>query len=55
MEISLIQNKIYEIHIRRVMLDFDLAGMFGVEMHELNLTVKSNISRFPDDFLLELS
>ena len=38
-EIQLIQNKIYEIRGQRVMLDFDLAAMYGVETRALNQAV----------------
>ena len=55
MEIQLIQNKIYEIRGRRVMLDFDLAGLYEVPTKALKQAVKRNIKRFPDDFMFELS
>ena len=55
MELQLIQNKIYEIRGRRIMLDFDLAEMYGVETKSLNLSVKRNIKRFPSDFMFQLS
>jgi cell shape-determining protein MreC len=55
MELSLIQSKIYEIRGQRVMLDFDLAGMYGVETRVLNQAVKRNVDRFPDDFMFKLS
>jgi hypothetical protein len=37
------------------MLDFDLARLYGVETKVLNKAVKRNLSRFPDDFMFELS
>ena len=46
-----IQSKIYEIRGQRVMLDFDLATMYGVETRVLNQAVKRNIKRFPEDFM----
>jgi ORF6N domain. len=55
MELQVIQNKIYEIRGRRVMLDFDLAEMYGVETKILNQSVKRNIERFPDDFMFQLT
>jgi len=55
MELHLIQNKIYEIRGRRVMLDFDLAEMYGVETKSLNLSVKRNMKRFPPDFMFQLT
>lgn len=53
MELQTIQNKIYEIRGRRVMLDFDLAQMYQVETKRLKEQVKRNIERFPDDFMFE--
>ncbi|GHV16301.1 DNA-binding protein [Bacteroidia bacterium] len=55
MELSVIQNKIYEIRGMKVMLDFDLASMYQVETRVLNQSVKRNIERFPDDFMFELT
>ncbi len=55
MEIDIIQNKIYEVRGRRVMLDFDLAALYRVETKNLNLSVKRNSKRFPDDFMFQLS
>ena len=54
-EIELIQNKIYEIRGQRVMLDFNLAEMYGVETRRLNEQVKRNIERFPEDFMFQLT
>lgn len=51
----IIRNKIYEIKGQRVMLDFDLAGMYGVETRRLNEQVKRNIERFPEDFMFQLT
>ena len=55
MELQPIQNKIYEIRGRRVMLDFDLAVIYEVETRVLNQAVKRNIRRFPDDFMFQLT
>jgi len=55
MELSVIQSKIYEIRGQRVMLDFDLAEMYGVETKVLNQAVKRNIERFPADFMFRLT
>ncbi len=55
MELQLIQNKIYEIRGFRVMFDFDLAALYGVENRILKQTVKRNIDRFPGDFMFELT
>ena len=54
-ELQVIQNKIYEIRGQRVMLDFDLAAMYGVETRVLNQSVKRNIERFPEDFMFQLT
>jgi len=54
-EIQTIQNKIYEIRGQRVMLDFDLASMYGVETRRLNEQVKRNVERFPEDFMFQLT
>ena len=55
MEIAVIQNKIYEIRGQKVMLDFDLAEMYGVDTAQLKRSVKRNIERFEgEDFMLSL-
>lgn len=46
--IQLIQNKIYDIRGRKVMLDRDLAELYQVEVRILNQAVKRNLKRFPD-------
>lgn len=48
-------NKIYEIRGIKVMLDFDLAGLYEVETKVLNQSVKRNIKRFPPDFMFQLT
>ena len=56
MELQIIQNKIYEIRGRRVMLDFDLANLYQVETKRLKESVRRNIERFEgEDFMFELS
>ncbi len=55
MELQLIQNKIYEFRGQKVMLDRDLAEMYGVETRTLNQAVKRNLGRFPEDFMFQLS
>lgn len=52
---EVIDSKIYLIRGRNVMLDKDLAGLYGVETKNLNLQVKRNIRRFPEDFMFQLS
>lgn len=51
----IIQSKIYEIRGQQVMLDRDLADLYGVETKVLNQSVKRNIERFPDDFMFQLT
>ncbi|HOY42974.1 MAG TPA: ORF6N domain-containing protein, partial [Chitinophagales bacterium] len=50
-----VHNKIYEIRGIKVMLDFDLAGLYEVETKVLNQSVKRNIKRFPPDFMFQLT
>ena len=54
-ELSNIQNLIYEVRGKSVMLDFDLATIYQVETRRLKEQVKRNIERFPDDFMFQLS
>lgn len=53
--IQSIQNRIYEIRGERVMLDKDLATLYGTETKVLNLSVRRNIKRFPEDFMFQLT
>lgn len=55
MEIEVIQNKIYEIRGNKVMLDFDLSLLYGVETRVLKQSIRRNLKRFPEDFMFELS
>jgi len=50
-----IKNMIYTIRGRKIMLDRDLAGLYGVEVKRLNEAAKRNIDRFPADFMLQLT
>jgi phage regulator Rha-like protein len=52
---EVVENKIYLIRGQRVMLDQDLASLYGVETKNLNLQVKRNIRRFPEDFMFQLT
>ncbi|WP_310379644.1 ORF6N domain-containing protein [Flavobacterium sp.] len=52
---ELISNKIYFIRNQKVMLDRDLAALYAIETRVLKQAVKRNISRFPEDFMFELS
>lgn len=56
MELQVIQSKIYEIRGYRVMLDFDLAEMYGIENKQLKRAVRRNLGRFDgEDFMFELT
>ena len=50
-----IRAKIYEIRGQKVMLDRDLAALYGVETRRINEQVKRNITRFPSDFMFQLT
>lgn len=50
-----IQNLIYVVRGRQVMLDSDIAALYQVETGALNRSVKRNIKRFPEDFCFQLS
>jgi hypothetical protein len=50
-----IQKRILVVRERQVMLDEDLADLYGVETRRLIEQVKRNIERFPDDFLFRLT
>ncbi len=53
--IERIEKKIYLIRNQKVMLDRDLADLYGVETRRLNEQVKRNIKRFPEDFMFQLT
>ncbi len=53
--IELIENKIYVIRGQKVMLDMDLAGLYGVLTKYLNQQIRRNIKRFPEDFMFQLT
>ncbi len=48
-------DKIYFIRGQKVMIDRDLAELYGVETKNLNLSVKGNVDRFPEDFMFRLT
>lgn len=50
-----IEQKILRIRDCNIMLDEDLASLYGVEVRTLNQAVKRNIERFPDDFMFQLT
>ena len=54
-DIEVIQQKIYFIRGQKVMLDKDLAELYGVETRVLNQAVRRNYERFPEDFMFSLT
>ena len=52
---EVLMNKIYIIRNQKVMLDRDLAELYGVETKRLKEAVKRNLGRFPEDFMFELT
>lgn len=54
-EIEKIENLIYEIRGKQVMLDSDVAKLFGYETKDLNRNVKNNIERFPENYCFQLN
>lgn len=53
--IEKIEKSIYLVHGQKVMLDHDLAELYGVETKILNRAVKRNLQRFPADFMFQLT
>lgn len=53
--IDVIATRILEIRGKKVMLDRDLAGLYGVETKHLTRQVRRNIGRFTDDFMIQLT
>ncbi|MBR3808395.1 MAG: ORF6N domain-containing protein [Lachnospiraceae bacterium] len=54
MTVDSICNRVYIIRGKQVMLDYDLAEIYGYEVKNLNQQVKRNIVRFPEDFMFQL-
>jgi phage regulator Rha-like protein len=52
---EIIENKIFLLRGKKVMLDFDLAALYGVETKQLKRAVKRNAYRFPADFMFPLT
>ena len=48
-------SKIYLVREKKIMLDRDLAELYGVTTGNLNKAVKRNLKRFPDDFMIQLT
>ena len=55
LEASRIEERIHLIRGHRVMLDSDLAGLYGVSTKALNQAVNRNLTRFPQDFMFQLT
>ena len=53
--IEAIEKKIFLLRGKKVMLDKDLADLYGVETFNLNKAVRRNIDRFPSDFMFQLT
>ena len=53
--VEIIQSKIFLIRGRKVMLDKDLAVLYGVTTSQLTRQVRRNIERFPDDFMIQMT
>ena len=54
MQLTVIQQKIYEARGFNVMLDFDLAELYEVETRIFNQAIKRNVESFPEDFMFRL-
>ncbi|MBR4314989.1 MAG: ORF6N domain-containing protein [Lachnospiraceae bacterium] len=50
-----LKEKVYTLRNVQVMLDFDLAEIYGYEVRALNQQVRRNIARFPEDFMFQLT
>ena len=48
-------NRVYVIRGQQIMLDHDLADIYGYKVKNLNQQVKRNIARFPEDFMFQLA
>jgi len=53
--VEIIASKIFEIRAKKVMLDSDLAKLYGVQTRHLTRQVRRNIKRFPTDFMIQLT
>ena len=54
-DVAAIQQRIISVRCVQVMLDRDLAELYGVEVKQLNRQVRRNIERFPSDFMFQLT
>jgi hypothetical protein len=55
MELATIKNSIHEIRGKKVILDYELAELYGMETKRLKESVRRNLKRFPSDFMIELT
>ena len=55
MTVDNICNRVYSIRGQQVMLDYDLAEIYGYKVKNLNQLVKRNVTRFPEDFMFQLT
>ena len=55
MEVRKVEQLIYFVRGKRVMLDADLAQLYEVDVKSLNKAVKRNVERFPEDFMFQLT
>jgi hypothetical protein len=55
MELELIKNSILDLRGKKVILDYELAKLYGIETKRLKESVRRNLRRFPEDFMFELS
>jgi hypothetical protein len=55
LSVAKIEAKIFQIRGKKVMLDRDMAELYGVETKVLNQAVRRNLKRFPEDFMLRLT
>ncbi len=53
--VEIIENKIFVIRGHKVMIDRDLAELYGVQTKVLNQAVKRNLERFPDEFMFQIN
>lgn len=53
--IEMIENKIFLIRNQKVMVDVDLAQLYGVSTSQFNRAIKRNVGRFPFDFMFQLN
>ena len=50
-----IENRLMEIRHHKVLIDRDVAALYGVETKRINEAVKNNLDKFPSDYIIELS